>query len=173
VIYNFFVNILRFIDRIFKPDAVFAHCDVPCGIYDPHEAQMAAHTIIRMTKMISEVKASSANPEFDERKKIISQISRLTNVKEEHAELLKQQVRVIWGDYFKPEHLAKYKDLHDLVFEIMKQASRVRQEVNSEEAEALLVSVQKFAEIFWQTKGRETTRVKSGYPTEGELVLPK
>ena len=167
------MNILRIVDSVFKPSFVCAHCDIPCGIYDPGEAQMAAHTIIRMTSMINELKASSDNPEFDERKKIISQIARLTKVKEDHAELLKQQVRIIWGDYFKGEHLEKYKDLHDLVFKIMKQASKVRQEVNMEEAQVLLTSVQKFSQIFWETKDRKTVRVKSGYPTEGEIVLPK
>lgn len=166
------MSILRLVDFVFTPRVAYAHCDIPCGIYDPHEAQMAAHTIIRMTSMISELSASSDNPVFEERKKIISQIARLTKVKEEHAELLKTQVRVIWGDYFKVEHLTKYKKLHDLVFSIMKQASKVRQEVSLEEAQALLASVQKFAQIFWETKGRKTVRVKSGYPTEGELVLP-
>lgn len=166
------MNILRLFDKIFTPAIAYAHCDVPCGIYDPHEVQVSAHTIIRMTGLINELKASSDNPEFDERKKIISQIARLTKVKEEHAELLKHQVRIIWGDYFKLEHLEKHKDLHELVFKIMKQASKVRQEINLEEALALLVDVQKFAEIFWETKGRKTVRVKSGYPTEGEIVLP-
>lgn len=164
---------LRIFDFFFKPQIAYAHCDIPCGIYDPHEAQMASHTIIRMTSMISELSASSDNPVFEERKKIISQIARLTKVKEDHTELVKAQVRIIWGDYFKPEHLTKYKKLHDLVFNIMKQASKVRQEVNLAEAQKLLVSVQKFAQIFWETKGRETVRVKSGYPTEGELVLPR
>ena len=134
---------------------------------------MAAHTIIRMTNMISDLKPSSDDPDFEERKRIISQLSRLTKVKEDHAEILKQQIRIIWGDYFKPEHVEKYKSLHDLVFKIMKQASRVRQEVNLEESHALLASVQKFAEIFWKTKDRKTVRVKSGYPTEGEIVLPR
>lgn len=165
--------LLRFIDKVFTPQSVYAHCDIPCGIYDPHETQMAAHTIIRMTGMIGDLQASSDNPEFDEREKIISQIARLTKVKEDHAELVKQQVRIIWGDYFKGEHLKKHKNLHDLVFNIMKQASKVRQEVNLEEAQLLLSSVQKFAEIFWETKGRKTIRVKSGYPGEGELVLPR
>ena len=105
------MNILRIVDKFFPPKVVLAHCDVPCGIYDPHEAQMAAHTIIRMISMISDLEASSDNPPFEERKKIISQIARLTKVKEDHAELVKQQVRIIWGDYFKAEHLEKYKDL--------------------------------------------------------------
>lgn len=166
------MNILRIIDRFFPPQIAYAHCDIPCGIYDPHEAQVAAHTVIRMTSMIVDLKASSDKVDFEERKRIISQVARLTKVKEEHAELVKQQIRVIWGDYFKTEHLEKYKDLHDLVFKIMKQASKVRQEINLDEARALLGNVQKFAEIFWETKDRKTVRVKSGYPTEDEIVLP-
>ncbi len=166
------MSLLRLIDLFLKPGEVFAHCDVPCGIYDPHEAQMAAHTVLRMTSMINDLKASSSDPDFEERKRIISQIARLTKVKEEHAEFIKHQIRIIWGDYFKAEHLEQYKDLHDLVFTIMKQASKARQEVNSEEAQVLLASVQKFAEIFWKTKGRKPIRVKSGYPTEGEVVVP-
>ncbi|MBI2594377.1 superoxide dismutase, Ni [Candidatus Curtissbacteria bacterium] len=95
-------KVLRFVDTLFVPQVVYAHCDVPCGIYDPHEAQMAVHTVLRMTGMILDLKASSKDPSFDERKRIISQIARLTKVKEEHAELVKSEVRIIWGDYFKP-----------------------------------------------------------------------
>lgn len=167
------MKILRFIDKIFVPAIAYAHCDVPCGIYDPHEAQMAAHTVLRMTQMIDDLQASKPEPEFAERKRIISQIARLTKVKEEHAEIVKHQIRIIWGDYIKPEHLAKHKGLHDLVFTIMKQASKARQNVDLQASQELLAQVQKFAEIFWQSKERSTQRVKSGYPTEGEIVIPK
>jgi len=167
------MNPLRLIDQIFPPKIAYAHCDIPCGIYDPHEAQMAAHTVLRMTQMINDLEASSKEPLFDERKRIISQVARLTKVKEEHAEIIKHQVRVIWGDYFKPEHLEKQRDLHDLVFKIMKQASITRQTVDVKASQELLSTVQRFAEIFWKTKERKIVRVKSGYPTEGEIVLPR
>ena len=150
---------------------IYAHCDIPCGIYDPHNMQMAAHTIIRMTQMIQDVKASSPEPEFEERKKIISQVSRLTKVKEEHAESLKHEVRVIWGDYFKSEHVEKYPDLHDLVFKTMKLASKARQEINMETAEDLLGNTQRIAEIFFETKGLKSKKVKAPYPTEREIVI--
>ena len=163
--------LLRLADLIFKPAIAYAHCDIPCGIYDPHEAQMAAHTVLRMTSMINDLQLASEK--IEDRKKFLHQVSRLQKVKEEHAELIKHQVRIIWGDYFKPEHIDNYKDLHDLVFNIMKQASKARQEVDLDAANQLLASVQKFAQIFWETKGRETIRVKSGYPTEGEIVYPK
>jgi|SRR3989344_305371 len=167
------MKLLRVVDWIFLPKIAYAHCDIPCGIYDPHETQVAAHTVLRMAQMIVDLKASSENPEFDERKRIISQISRLTKVKEEHAELVKQQVRIIWGDYFKDEHIKRYKDLHSLVFAIMKQASVVRQNVDIKACEELISMVQRFTRIFWETKDRKTIKVKSGYPTEGEIVLPK
>ena len=167
------MNVLRLVDKVFPSQTVFAHCDVPCGIYDPHQAQMAAHTVLRMTNMIDELQASSPEPPFEERKRIISQISRLTKVKEEHAELVKHEIRVIWGDYFKDEHLKQHKAIHQLVFKIMKQASVVRQNVDIKAANELLRMVQMFAEIFWETKGRKVQKVKSGYPTEGVIVLPK
>src|SRR3990167_7027256 len=166
-------TLLRLIDKFSPPPTVFAHCDIPCGIYDPHEAQMAAHTVLRMTNIIVELQASSAEPPFEERKRIISQIARLTKVKEEHAELIKHQIRIIWGDYFKDEHIKKYKALHNMVFKIMKQSSVARQNVDVKAANELLKMVQQFAEIFWETKGRKVQKVQSGYPTEGVIVLPK
>lgn len=166
------INILRVVDYFFSPHVAYAHCDVPCGIYDPHEAQMAAHTVLRMTAMIEALKASSKEPPFEERKRIISQVARLTRVKEDHAEIVKHQVRVIWGDYFKAEHLESFKDLHEVIFKIMKQASLARQNVDVKACEELLSQVLKFAEIFWSSKDRKTKRIASGYPTEGEVVVP-
>lgn len=158
--------------RFLPTQVAYAHCDIPCGIYDPHQAQLAAHTVIRITNLINELKASGENPPFDERKKIISQIARLTHVKEEHAEIVKREVRILWGDYFKEEHVKAYPKLHELVFKTMKLASKARQEVNLEAAQELLATVQKIAEIFWKTKNRKTVKLSSLYPSEGEMVLP-
>ena len=99
-------------------------------------------------------------------------LARYITVKEEHAELAKHEVRIIWGDYMKPEHVAKYANLHDTVFSIMKLGSKVRQNVDLKAAEDLLAEVQKFAEIFWQTKDASTTRQPSRQAVGGELVLP-
>ena len=156
--------------KLLPTNIAYAHCDIPCGIYDPHQAQLAAHTVIRMTSLINDLKVSE-NPSFDERKKIIHQIARLTKVKDEHAEIVKHEIRVLWGDYFKEEHLKVYPDLHNLVFKTMKLASKARQEINIDAAKELLETVQKIAEIFWKTKGVNSVRVKSVYPTGGEVVL--
>lgn len=164
-------DFLLFIAKISPLQFAFAHCDIPCGIYDPHAMQMAAHTVIRMTGLINDLTTSSKNPDFEERKKIIHQIARFTRVKDEHAELVKHELRVLWGDYFKPEHLKEYPDLHEIVFQTLKLASKARQEVNIEVAQALLANTQKIAEIFFKTKSIESVRVKAPYPTGGEIIL--
>lgn len=167
------IKLLLLASTFLPEKTAYAHCDIPCGIYDPHNAQIAAHTVIRMTTLINELKVSSKEPSFEERKRIISQVARLTKVKEEHAELVKHEVRVLWGDYFKEEHLKDYPNLHGLVFKIMKLASKSKQEVNIEAAKELLKEVMQIAEIFYKTKGVESVRVKTVYPTGGEIVLHK
>ncbi len=165
-------RILFAIAKILPSQTAYAHCDIPCGIYDPYPAQIAAHSIIRMTSMIADLHSHDDNS-VEENKKMMHQMVRLTKVKEEHADILKHEIAVIWGDYFKPETLAEQKHVHELVFSIMKLASRTRQEINMEAANELLAKVQEFAEIFWKTKKRAYARIASPYPTGGELVVPK
>jgi len=162
-------NLLLSLIKLLPVSTAYAHCDVPCGIYDPHLAQMAAHTVIRMTSLLDDLQAADKIP-FEERKKIISQISRLTKVKEDHAETIKHEIRVLWGDYFKEEHLKAYPDLHNLVFKIMKLSSKARQEINIDAANQLLSAVQEIAEIFYKTKNVKPIRVKSVYPTGLEII---
>jgi nickel superoxide dismutase len=163
---------LRLLDRLAEPKTVHAHCDIPCGIYDPHLAQIAALSCIRMNQLIADLQAPSANMSKEESEKFHNSLSRYVVVKEEHAELVKREVRVIWGDYFKPEHVDKYPDLHKSVFNIMKTASKVRQNVDKQAGEDLLAEVQKFAEIFWETKGVKTKKQPSNQAVGGELVVP-
>ena len=163
---------LRGLDRVSAPAAVEAHCDIPCGIYDPHQAQLAALTVVRMNQLIDALELPPADDKAG-RAKYANSISRYVTVKEEHAEIVKKEVRVIWGDYFKPEHLEKNKDLHTNVWNILKLASKCRQEVNMDAAQELLASVQKFAEAFWDSKGAKTHRQASKQGAAGgELVYP-
>jgi nickel superoxide dismutase len=152
---------------------IFAHCDIPCGIYDPHQAQLAAHTVIRMTRFIEDLKASSEDAPFEERKEIIHNISRITKVKEHHGEIIEHELVTLWADYFKEEHLKDYPQLHDLVWKAIKLSGKARQSLDLNVAEELLAEVQKIAEIFWKTKGLEPVRIPSGYPTEGEIISHK
>lgn len=152
---------------------VYAHCDIPCGIYDPHNAQMAAHTVIRMTQMIEEVSVSSKEPPFEERKKIISQVSRLTHVKEEHGHLVEEEIGTLQNDYFKEEHYKKFSDLKELLEKGTKLSVKVRQNTDMEGAKELLETVMQIAEIFYKSKGLKYHRVKAPYPTGLEIVVQK
>ncbi len=154
------------IDRFFGFDTAYAHCDIPCGIYDPHAAQMAAHTVIRMADLIA------ALPK-DNTVETMHKLVRYTAVKEEHAELCKREIRILWGDYFKHEHLEQNPELQELIWNALKLGSEARQKTDVKTAEELLSVVEKIAEIFWKTKGVETKRIEAFYPTKREIVYPK
>ncbi len=155
-------------DKVLRFPTAYAHCDIPCGIYDPHAAQVAAHTVVRMDMLIADAMKSGA-ASAEDRNKII----RYVGVKEQHAEIVKHEVAVICGDYMKPEHAKAHPELHELVWNTLKLAGKAKQSTNIQDAEALLESVQKFAEAFWATKNVQTTRAKSFYPTERTFVYPK
>lgn len=153
------------ISFLFPLKTAYAHCDIPCGIYDPHNAQVGAHTVIRMTELINELQ--------DDTKEAEHKLIRYTKVKEEHAEMVKREVTVLWGDYFKEEHLKEYPKLTEAVFHTLKLASKAKQNIDMEAAKDLLAYTHEIAEIFFKTKGVETKKIKAYYPTEGELVVPK
>jgi len=156
------------IDRLVGFPVAYAHCDVPCGIYDPHTAQMAAHTVIRMDMLIAEAMKNGAATVEDRNKMV-----RCIGVKEQHAEILKHEIEVLWGDYFKPEHVKDHPELHELVWNTLKLAGKAKQGTDIKTAEDLLENVEKIAEVFWATKKVATVRVKSFYPTERTMVYPK
>ncbi|MBI2041257.1 MAG: superoxide dismutase, Ni [DPANN group archaeon] len=161
-------KLLQLLDKIKPARTAWAHCDIPCGIYDPHLAQMAVNTVIRMDALIAEVKQVLPT-DADTRNKMI----RYVVVKEQHAEIVKHELRILWADYFKPEHLQKFPGLHDLFWNAMKTASKAKQSANPADAEALLEAVNKIAEIFWKTKDVKAARVKAPYPTGKDVVWPK
>lgn len=144
----------------------FAHCDIPCGIYDPYVAQRAAHTVIRMTQLLTDLKR-------DDETKAEHDVARLTHVKEEHSSLLEEELDTLRNDYFKEEHFKEYPNLHDLFVKTLKSAAKARQGIDMQSANETLSGVQEIAEIFFKTKGVESVRVKSVYPTGGEIVLHK
>lgn len=170
---NFLYSVLKMLDKIRPLKLVSAHCDIPCGIYDPHLAQMAAHTVYRMLTLIRDLKAPTPETSPADRAAYVQTLARYTATKEEHAELCKKELRVLWGDFFKPEHVEKFPELHDTVWKALKLASKARQETPVENGKQLIEAVNKIAEIFWKCKGIETMTVKAPYPTEESLVVPK
>lgn len=135
------------LERIFAPRRIaHAHCDVPCGIYDPSAAKIAADTVAKMVEKINALGAGPMDLAF------ANTISRAVSTKEEHAEKVKREVLILWGDYFKPEHLAKFPDLHDVVWKTVKLASKNKQNVDAAAAAELQAAVKKISDIFWETK---------------------
>jgi nickel superoxide dismutase len=155
---------LRLLDAAAPPPLAHAHCDIPCGIYDPHLMQIGALTVIRMNQLVDALAQDHAKEK--------NNLTRYILVKEEHAELVKREARVIWGDYFKPEHVEKHKDLPDLTWNILKLAGKNKQELNGQAAQELLQATQRFAEIFWDTKGVATKKQPSNQAVGGEIVVP-
>jgi nickel superoxide dismutase len=165
-------RILSALDRVSPAKDASAHCDIPCGIYDPHNAQLAAHTVIRMMMLIENLPVPSAGD-----KKAMDtyamQMERHSRVKEEHAAICEHEIIVLWTDYFKPEHLEKHPNLHDVVWKATKLTSTVKQSLNMQAAQDLLASTQQIAEIFWDTKGIPTRRQPSNQTSGGEIVYPQ
>ncbi len=160
------------LNRILPAEEASAHCDIPCGIYDPHLAQVAALTVVRMNQLIEGLEAPGGGgpPSKQDRDKYVNSLSRYIATKEEHAELVKREVRIIRGDFFKPDNSPA--NIDELVDGIMKTASATRQNVDKAAAEKLLDQVNQFAEAFWKSKGVETRKVSSNQAAGGEYVVP-
>jgi nickel superoxide dismutase len=166
---NRFVSpLLRLIDRAAPPETVSAHCDIPCGIYDPHMAQIAALTVVRMNQLINNLQWDMGNPQA--MNAAGNSFGRYVRTKEEHAEACKKELNILWSDYFRPEHLEKYPDLHTTFWNANKLASRNKQNADLAAAEELLAATNRIAEIFWDTKGVPTRKAGSNQAVGGELV---
>jgi len=166
-------RVLDKFDHVAPPIDAYAHCDIPCGIYDPHMAQIAALTVVRMVQLIEGLQQPGANASKNEWDTYGMQISRYSATKEEHARICEHELIILWTDYFRPEHLEKHPNLHDVVWKTAKLTSTVKQQINMDAAQQLLAGCQQIAEIFWDTKGVKTKRQPSNQgQVGGELVYP-
>ena len=152
---------------MFNIEKVSAHCDIPCGVYDPGEAQYAALSVIRFMDLINEMPDSNS---FD--KDNLAKFTRLVEQKEEHSIIAKNAVAVIWGDYFKAPQIEKHPGVHDLVHSIMMDGSKCKQGLHREDGLSLLSKINDFAEMFWATKEVETEKKISPYAPNLEVVVP-
>ncbi|MBM04768.1 MAG: superoxide dismutase, Ni [Dehalococcoidia bacterium] len=142
------------IPKIFNTIPVYAHCDIPCGIYDPIVAKIAAQTVLKMDVKIEAVEVPlQTTDDSGNESTIYFASSRYIAVKEEHAQIVKNELNILWADYFKPEHLEKYPELHDLFWNANKLAGANKQSVNTSSAKKLVETVDQIAKIFWATKG--------------------
>ncbi len=130
--------------RILTPRTIVsAHCDLPCGVYDPAQARIEAQSV----KAMQEKYAASSDDVFKTRALIII---------DERATLVKHHLAVLWHDYFTAEHFAKYPNLHALVNDTIKLAGGkgAKQEIDAAQGQKLLDGIDEIAAIFWETKGK-------------------
>jgi nickel superoxide dismutase len=133
---------MRALARLLEPKTTaYAHCDLPCGVYDPAQARIEAESV----KAIIQKYQDNSDPEFQTRALII---------KEQRAELVKHHLWVLWTDYFKPPHFEKYPQLHRLFNEATKLAGAagVKGKVDVSAADELLSKIEEISKIFWETK---------------------
>ena len=143
------MNVVSLIKRLSPVAEVHAHCDVPCGIYDPIAAKIAAQTVQKMVMRITALDPSVMDAAAG------NSFGRYITVKEEHAQKVKDEIGMLWSDYFKPEHLEKAPDLHEKVWNTLKLAGRCKQTVDLDAAKQLVAAVDEIATIFWASKGVE------------------
>ena len=127
---------------LFKPrTVVFAHCDLPCGVYDPAQARIEAQSVLAMQEKYQ----ANEDPVFR---------TRAVAIIGERAQLVKHHLWVLWTDYFKPEHLEKYPNLHDLIWTATKAAGAngAKGSVDPATGKQLLDYIDQISEIFWETK---------------------
>ena len=147
-----------------KIDEANAHCDIPCKIYDPAVVQVAALSVVRILDIISELEESSKGNQ--------SELARLTIEKENQARIVKDEIRIIWGDYFKDPQIEMYPNIHTLVHSIMMSGSKCKQSIDRQNGLDLVELVNEFTEAFWGTKDVKTQRVIAPYPPALEVVQP-
>lgn len=137
--------IAKFVART-AVETASAHCDGPCGVYDPASARIAAEAALSMTKKIIALGPADTDS---------NTYSRFVSIKEEQAHLAKTELLVLWTDYFKPEHLEACPDLHEKFWNAAKLCSAVKQGIDEDAANALMAAIEDIHNVFWASKGRE------------------
>lgn len=132
-------RLLALADRFDHPRVVSAHCDLPCGVYDPAQARIEAEAV----KGCMEKFNASDDDVFR---------TRAVTIKEQRAELVKHHLWVLWTDYFKPDHLAKYPNLHEIFWKATKAAGEAKKTNDPAVAQDLLSQISEIDRIFWETK---------------------
>ena len=142
------------VKSVFPAPEVHAHCDGPCGVYDPASARISAEAVLSMTKKILDL----GMPDTLEK---ANTLARFVAIKEEQAQITKDELLILWTDYFKPVHLEKYPDLHDTFWQAAKLCSACKVEVSLQHATELMDAIEKIHGMFWASKERTVTFYKA------------
>jgi len=136
---------LKTIEKLIKP--VYAHCDLPCGIYETDTMRHAADTCRRMVERYEEI-GELVSTDAEAMNKAV----RAVQTKEDHAQKCKDQLYLLWSDYFKPEHLDKFPDMHDKFWQATKQCGKVKQTMSIAECDKLVEMVHGIGHMFADSK---------------------
>jgi nickel superoxide dismutase len=126
---------------------VHAHCDLPCGVYDPAQARIEAESVMAIQKRYGDAESAKKPSESADDYR-----ARCLLIKEERADLVKHHLWVLWTDYFKPEHAEKYPQLHELFWTATKEAGEAKKSQDPAQGQKLLDAIDEIAKIFWETK---------------------
>lgn len=139
---------MSILEAFLRPSrTVHAHCDLPCGIYDPAQARIEAESVKAIqTRYQGAEKFKTAGETVEDYK------ARCLAIKEERADMVKHHLWVIWTDYFKPEHLEKYPQLHELFWKATKAAGVAKKSQDPAQGQELLDSIDEISKVFWETK---------------------
>jgi len=140
-------RVLATLDRLVPPATARAHCDLPCGIYDPAQARIEAESVRAIQERYQKAdQVKSAAETADDYR------SRCLSIKEARANLVKEHLWILWTDYFKPEHKEKYPQLHDLFWNATKEAGLSKKSQDPAQGQKLLDAIAEITKIFWETK---------------------
>ena len=142
---------MNLVEFLFPINKAYAHCDIPCGVYDPKPAQMAADSVVKMVEKILNPPAFNDKDQTS-RVNFHNNMTRYVIVKEQQAEICKREVLILWTDFFKEENLKDFPELHNLVWKTTKLCSSNKREVSLEKAKELQANVDKIANIFSKVK---------------------
>jgi nickel superoxide dismutase len=134
--------------RLLQPRRVVrAHCDLPCGVYDPAQARIEAESVQKIQEKYQDAEGQKKPTESIEEFQ-----TRCLMIKEHRADLVKHHLWVLWTDYFKPEHTERYPELHDLFWRATKAAGDAKRAVDPKQGQELLDLIGEIDKIFWETK---------------------
>ena len=146
-------SVLSTVLRHLPSATVRAHCDGPCGVYGPASARIAAEAVLSMTKKLLAMEVPVGTDPVA-LAAYSNTFSRYVTIKEEQAKEAKKELLILWTDYFKPDHLATFPDLHDIFWKATKLCSACKVSVDQAKAEELMAAVEKVHHMFWQSKER-------------------
>ncbi|MBT8241802.1 MAG: superoxide dismutase, Ni [Acidimicrobiia bacterium] len=141
-------TLLKALDRVHPAQLVSAHCDGPCGVYDPASARIAGEAVLAMANKLVDLGDGHDLATENTRSRYIA-------IKEEQAEIVKRELNILWHDYFKPPHLEAYPDLHTTFWNAAKQASACKTSADVDAANELMSQIEAIHHMFWATKNKE------------------